>query len=111
MLSIAEVTERVKADPDSKGIEATVIDYAVSDAEEAVKSYHLGKDVIGYATYLYARHLLFVRVLKRTERFKSVKAENGEYTKFDNANADEAWDEFQRLLKEQKYGRKTVRFY
>ena len=111
MLSSTNVLERVKTDPTSKGIDEAVINYAVSDATEAIKTYRLDKDIVEYATYLYARHLLFIWVLKHRERFKSVKAENVEYTKFDDANGDDAWDEFQRLLKEQKYGRKTVHFY
>lgn len=106
-----EVTKRLVSDPDNVGINEDIINFAVADASEAIKSYHLNKDVTGYATFLYARHLLFVRVLKHKDRFKSVKVENGEYTKFDNANTDEAWDEFQRLLKEQHYGRKTIHFY
>lgn len=106
-----EITTRIKLAPDYESIDVSEIDNAVSDATELVKAYPLKDEIIGYATYLYACHLLFMRVLKHKGRFKSVKADNGEYTKFDGANSDDAWDELKRLLKEQGYGRKVVHFY
>lgn len=110
-MTTEEITERIKAAPGNEKLDAKLVEYAVADATESVKSYALDNNVLGYAAYLYACHLLFVRVLKRKGRFKSVKAENGEYTKFDGANNDDAWDEFQNLLKEQGYGRNVIKFY
>lgn len=92
------------------GIDAETIRAEVTSAVGLVQAYSIGPGVIDRANYLYACHLIYLDVLKHKDRFKTVKADDGEYTKFDDANSDDWWDEFQNLLSEQGYRKNHVSF-
>jgi hypothetical protein len=109
-LAIEELITKVENNPRMKGIDEATIRDKVQDAMGLIQAYELNSAVLGRATYLYACHLIFVDVLKHRDRFKSVKADDGEYTKFDDANTDDYWSEFKHLLSEQGYGQNQVQF-
>ncbi|HBF73718.1 MAG TPA: hypothetical protein DDW71_00460 [Lactobacillus sp.] len=105
-----ELIKRITDNDRFSGVAASDITNAINDAQLLIRSYPLNDNVIGYATYLYACHLIYINVLKHKDRFQTVKADDGQYTKFANANADDWWDAFQHLLAEQGIGRNQVQF-
>lgn len=107
-MSIEELITKVEKNPRMQGVDEATIRDKVQDAMDLIQTYKLNSAVLGRATYLYACHLIFVDVLKHKDRFKSVKADDGEYTKFDDANTDDYWNEFQHLLSEQGYYQSRV---
>lgn len=109
-MEIADISSRIKGNPAFKKVPDDVIKFHLEDAQELVKSYNFNEEILGYATYLYTCHLLFIDVVSYNNRFKSTKAENGEYTKFDSANDDQYWNRFQLLLDEQGYSRTVSGF-
>lgn len=96
--------------PRMSGIDAETINVEVNNAVSLVKEYSISPEALDRATQLYACHLIYVDVLKHKERFKTVKADEGEYTKFDSAGSDDYWEDFQNLLSEQGYRRNHVSF-
>ncbi|MCT3567638.1 hypothetical protein EFR94_09595 [Levilactobacillus brevis] len=91
-------------------IDVVQVASAIADAKESIKGYQIKDGSVDRAIRLYACHLLFVRILKHKERFQTVKAEDGTYTKFDKTMDDDAWAEFKTLLKEQGYGQYGIKF-
>ncbi|PBQ23843.1 hypothetical protein CNR29_07360 [Levilactobacillus brevis] len=105
-----EISDQITGQKKYSSIDIEEIVLAVKEARNSVKTYDISAENIDRAVRLYACHLLFLRVLKHIDRFQTIKAEDGTYTKFDKAMDDDAWDEFQDLLSEQGYGEAGVQF-
>lgn len=104
------ISELIMGLPRYSKIDAAQVALAVAEAREAIKGYQIKDANVDRAIRLYACHLLFFRILKYKERFQTVKAEDGNYTKFDAAMDDDAWTEFGELLKVQGYDQYDIKF-
>ncbi|WP_268914109.1 hypothetical protein [Lentilactobacillus sp. SPB1-3] len=105
-----QIIERIGRNPDFNKLDAAYVSDAVDEAVTIIKRYQLSDDLLSRATYLYACNLLFRDYKKSSIKFKTVKLEDGEYTKFDDANKNNYWQDFLDFLSEHGYTNKVTGF-